>query len=282
MPRWERVDAAAGAVFDEAGDAIAALQQGFEQTGELIAFVAGEPGFRDFAEDTVHDLFREVFDAFEPGGEVSETANLFVNDGTEEEAEEGSVAKFPIGAVEEIAVIHHLGDEGDLEGISRCIGAPIGETGAEEDGLAGVGVAGPFVESEDAEEVFGIGDLLHERVGEDIVHRLGDGIAGEAGAEVPAGGDSAAGGAELDIDVGVFAEEIGGDLDDAGFGLGDVEMLEKDGGDVLVHKYATVLRIVRKFDDVVVTVGSFHEEGLSSSAHAAQRATGENGHLSLV
>jgi hypothetical protein len=58
--------------------------------------------------------------------------------------------------------------------------------------------------------------------------------------------------------------------------------LEEDGGDVLIDEDAAVLRIVREFDDVMVAVGCFHEEGLSSSAHAAQRSTGENGHLSLV
>jgi hypothetical protein len=39
-----------------------------------------------------------------------------------------------------------------------------------------------------------------------------------------------------------------------------------------------MLRIVGEFDDVIVTIGGFHEEGLGATTHAAQRSKGENGH----
>jgi len=43
-----------------------------------------------------------------------------------------------------------------------------------------------------------------------------------------------------------------------------------------------MLRIIGKFDDIMMAIGGFHEKGLGAATHAAQRSTGENGHLSLV
>lgn len=282
MPAWERIDASARAAFNELFHAPAAAQQGFQQPGKVIALVAGEPGFGDFAKDAVHNLFREVMDALNPGSEIGEPADMLIDDGTEEEAEQGRVVKLPIWPIKEIAMVHHLGDETDLQRVAGRLGAPIGEPGAEEDGLAGVRVAGPLIERQYAKEVFRVGDLLHQRIGKDVVNRLRDGIAREAGAEMPARSDFAAGGAELNINFGELAEEFRRDFDDAGFRLGDIEVGEQNGGDVLIDKDAAVLGIVGEFDDVMMAIGGFHEEGLGAATHAAQWSSGENGHLSLV
>ena len=282
LPAWERVDPSARAAFNKLFEAFPAEEQCFEQAGEFIAVVAGKPGCGDFPKDAIHNFFREIVNAFDPGCEVGESANAFVDDGAKEKSEQGGVAELPVGSIEKIAVVHHLGDEADLERIAGGLRTPVGESSAEEDGLAGIGIAGPFVEGEDAEEIFRVGDLFHESVGEDIVDGLRDGIARETGAKVPAGGDFAAGGAELYVDFGELTEEAGGDFDDAGFRLGDIEMGEENGGDTFIDEDAAMLRIVGEFDDVVVTIGGFHQEGLRAATHAAQRSTGENGHLSLV
>jgi len=50
---------------------------------------------------------------------------------------------------------------------------------AHEDGLTGVGVGGPFIEGEDAQEVAQVVDLAEERVGQVIVNRLAVGMAGK-------------------------------------------------------------------------------------------------------
>ena len=54
-------------------------------------------------------------------------------------------------------------------------------------------------------------------------------------------------------------------------------MGQQDGGDPFIYEHAAMLRIVSKFDDVMVPIGGFHEKGLGAAAHAAQRSTGENG-----
>ena len=58
--------------------------------------------------------------------------------------------------------------------------------------------------------------------------------------------------------------------------------LHRGSGGHLAAQDAPVLRIVGELDDVMVTVGRFHQEGLRAATHAAQRTAGENGHLSLV
>jgi len=229
LPAWERVNAAAGAGFDKLFEAFAATQQRFQKAGEFIPLISRKPRRGHFAERPVHDFFGEVLNSFDPGSEIGNTANVFVNDWTEEQTEEGGVAELPVGAIEEIAVIHHLSDETDLKRVAGSVRPPVGEAGTKENGLPGIRVSGPLVESQDTKEVLRVGDLLHQRIGEYVINRLRDRVTGESGAEMPAGSDFAARSPQLDIDFGEFTKELRGDFNDASFGLGDIEMGEENG-----------------------------------------------------
>ena len=276
----EGVNAGVDAGADEVGNAVTAALEGAEEVFEAVAFVAGEPGGGDLAGGLIEDLVGEVADEFEPGFEAGEGLDGAVDVVAEVEALEGGVIKLPVGTVEDVAVVDHLGDEADFEGRFR-VGEPVAEAGAEEDGLAGIGVGAPFIEDEGAEEVGAVGDFGEEGVGDEVVDGLGDGVAGEEGGEVPAGEDFAAGGAELDGDFGVVAEEGGGEFDEAGFGGGDAEIGEDAAGDPFVDEDAAMLGVLEELDDVPAAVVGFEEVGLGSAAHATEESASLEWHSAL-
>ena len=170
-------------------------------------------------------------------------------------------------------MVDHAGDKAG----ARCA-ATDADVGAVEDRLAAVGVAGPLVEDEDAAEVLEVDDGGQEGVGEEVVDGEAGGVAGVAGAEVPAGLDVDAPGAEGEVDVGIGGQELGGDLQEGGFGRGEFEVVEESGGDQLVNQDAAVLRVVAEFDDVVVPVVRSQKVGLGSSAHFSEIPDGGERH----
>jgi hypothetical protein len=116
LPSGEGVNASVDAGADEVGDAVAAALERAEEVFEAVAFVAGEPG-GDLAGGLIEDLVGEVADEFEPGFEAGEGVDGSVDVVAEVEALEG-VIKLPVGTVEDVAVVDHLGDEADFEGVS--------------------------------------------------------------------------------------------------------------------------------------------------------------------
>ena len=244
---------------------------------ELGAFVAGQPGFGDLPGCLVENFVGKVANEFEPvfeGGERLDGAVDFV---AEVEALEGGVLELPVGTVEDVAVVDHLCDETDFErGFGG--GEPVAEPGAKKDGLSGVGVGAPFVEDESAEEIGSVGDFGQERIGDEIVDGLAEGVTGEEGAEVPTGQNDPLVGAEVNGDFGVIAKETGGEFDKPGFGARDAEVLENTRRDPFVHQNAAVLGVFEKLHDVVAAVVGFDEMGLSSAAHATEKTARLDGH----
>jgi hypothetical protein len=98
---------------------------------------------------------------------------------------------------------------------------------------------------------------------------------------MPAGEDFAAGGAELNGDFGVVAEEAGGEFDEAGFRAGDAEIREDAAGDPFVDEDAAMLGVFEKLDDVRAAVVGFEEVGLGSAAHATEESASLDWHSAL-
>ena len=99
---------------DEFGDASAAALQGYEKVIEARTFVTGEPGFRDLAGGLIENLVREMANELEPRFEGVERLDGAIDFVAEVEALERGVLELPVGAVEDEAVVDHLGDEADL------------------------------------------------------------------------------------------------------------------------------------------------------------------------
>lgn len=77
--------------------------------------------------------------------------------------------------VEEITVIHHVCNEAKLSRMYGIGGRELAHAGAEEDGLAGIGVA-HFIECEHAKELVKIDNFFEQHIGDEIVHRHLSGI----------------------------------------------------------------------------------------------------------
>jgi hypothetical protein len=121
-------------------------------------------------------------------------------------------------------VVDHESDEAHFSRTKFGLREPVLELGPEEYGLASVGVAGPFVEGEDGEELAAILDLGEKGVGDEVVDGGEVGVAGVLGGEGPAGVGWSDLRAELDGDGGILFEKLGGDLDEFGLGRGDLEV----------------------------------------------------------
>ncbi len=170
-----------------------------------------------------------------------------------------------MGAVESEAVVDHAGDEAGT-GCGRAVFGAVDE-GTVEDALAAVGIGDPFVEDQNGAEVVEVGDLGKQGVGEVVVDRDAVGVAGELGAEVPAGLDGDTLRSEVEVKLGVGGEELGGDANEGGFGNGDFEVTEEDGGEQFVDEDAAVLGIVAELDDIPAAVIRFEQMGLSPASH---------------
>jgi hypothetical protein len=95
---------------------------------------------------------------------------------------------------------------------------------------------------------------------------------------VPAGLDVEALGSEGEMDVGMGAEEFGGDTKKRGLGGGDFEVVEEDGGDELVDENAAMLRVVAEFNDVPMAVVCLQQMRLGSPSHFADMPDGRERH----
>src|ERR1022692_4017657 len=72
---------------------------------------------------------------------------------------------------------------------------------------------------------------------------------------------------EGDMELRVFSEEPGGEADEGGFGNGDLEVSQENGGEQLVDQDASVLGIVAELDDVPTAVIRFEQMGLRPASH---------------
>ena len=110
----EGVNAGVDAGADEVGETVATALEGGEDIVEAGALVAGEPGGGYLAGGFIEDLVGEVADEIEPGFEAGEGVDGSVDVVAEVEALEGRVVELPVGTVEDVAVVDHLGDEADF------------------------------------------------------------------------------------------------------------------------------------------------------------------------
>ena len=157
-------------------------------------------------------------------------------------------------------------------GVSGAGGRPLAQTGAEENGLAGVGIAHPLIERQDAWEFVHVHDLVEKRVGQEIVdHHFGR-VAGVAGSKMPAGFDGQAARAKLQVDLGIGLEKLGRDVDNSGGRRRDLEVIQENGSDPFINQDAPVLGIIAEFDDVEAAVAAFEQVGLRPTAHLADQA----------
>jgi len=272
-PRREGIARGLAAFFQQGRDAFTAAEEGFEECVEAIG-VVGDPDGREAAEGLVEDCGREVADAVDPGLEIVQRFHVAVDAAAGVEAGEGGIGEVPVGAVEGEAVVDHEGDKAELARRDAGAGEPVFELGAEEDGLAAVGVGDPAVEGEDGEELVGVGELVEEGVGDEVIDGEALGVAGMAGTEVPAGLDGGATGAGLEVNFGVGGEEGGRQDDELGGRRGDLQVGENGGGQELVDEDAAVLGVILKLDDVEVAVVGFEQMGLGAAAHFADKAAG--------
>src|SRR5579864_3652163 len=130
-------------------------------------------------------------------------------------------------AFEDVAMIHHAGDEAEPQRMFTFRSAIGLQTGAKEDGLSRIRVSKPLVEYERAQELVQIDDLFEQRVGHEIVHGHFRRIAGVTGPEVPARFDALTPAAKLQIDVRILREKGLAQVYYRDIRGGDFEELEK-------------------------------------------------------
>ena len=99
-----------------------------------------------------------------------------------------------------------------------------------------------------------------------------------ARAEVPAGLDSGAARARLQMDFGVRREEFGGEPDDLMVRARDLQMGENFGRDEFIHENPAVLRVILELDDVIVAVVGFQQMRLCAASHLPDEPAGIHGH----
>ena len=140
-----------------------------------------------------------------------------------------------------------------------------------ENGLARVRIGHPLIEHVDAEELGQVDHAPQQGIRQEIVHRGPGGMPGEAGPEMPARLDGHLPGSELHTDLGVRGEKIGRHLDHGRRGGRDLQKSQEHGGDPLIDKDATMLRVIAELDDVPMAIIRFQQMGLSASPHFSNR-----------
>ena len=250
-----------------------------QELGELV-FLAVDPIGRDALPRLIDDFFGEVNDLVEPGAEIVEGADGLVDLAAVIEALDGGFGEVPVGAVESEAVVDHAGHEAGTGCGPTAFGAV--DQGTVEDALTAVGIGDPFVEDQNGAEIVEVGDLGKQGVRQVVVDRDAVGVAGELGAEVPAGLNGDAARSEVEVELGVVSEELGGDADEGGFGNGDFEVSEEDGAQQFVDEDAAVLGIVAELDDIPAAVIRFEQMGLCPASHFSHVPDSRKGHGNRV
>ena len=255
-PVGKRVNAGVDTGGDQIGYSGPAPLHGHQEVIEARTFVARKPGFGNLPGRLVEDFVGEVADEFEPGFEGGQGLDGAVDLVAEVKALERGVLKLPVGAIEDVAVVDHLRHEANFERGFRG-GQPVAESGAEEDRLPGIRVGAPFVEDEGTEEIGSVGDFGQERIGDEIVDGLAKRVAGEEGAEVPAGQNRPLIGTEMNGKLRVLAQKAGREFNQAGFRAGYAKIVQHPRRDPFVDQDTTVLRVFKKLNDVVAAVVGF-------------------------
>src|ERR1039457_5702911 len=186
-----------------------------------------------------------------------------------------------MGAVKDIAVVHHVRDKTRSREILVAARDPLLQPRAIEHRLAGVSIAGPFVEHENPQEVGKGHHLVEQEIGNEIVDGHARRISRIGRSEVPAGRDFRAARSELYVDPGVRREELAAEIDDRGGRDRDPQVAQEHSRNPLVHQDTAVLRVVPELDDVEMAILAFHEVRLRAPAQLTDQANGVDRHDSV-
>src|SRR5271165_1691437 len=217
--------------------------------------------------------------AIEPGLEVVEGFRRAVYRGAEVQALERRIAEGPMRAVENVTVIHHRRDESQALPLVSLGDRPGLQARAKKDGLACIGIADPFVEGQNTQELVAIGDLVEHKIGDEIVDDHLGGIARIARSEMPARLNGQASRPELNVHVRMACEKLRGQIDDLDRRRRDVQIAQERRRQPLVHQDAAVLRVVAEFYNVKVPVVALKQMRLGSATHFSDQADRVDGHL---
>ncbi len=168
--------------------------------------------------------FREMQDAIQPGLKVIQATHLAVHQRPEIDAVQGRIAQAPMRPLEYISLIHHLRDEALPEGVRFGGRHPLFQKRPKKNGLARVGIPGPLIEGQRAQEFPVVLHFFKQRVRQKIVHHHARRIAGKARSEVPARFDRTALAAELNVGFRIFFQKLGRDADHRGLRPGDAQV----------------------------------------------------------
>src|SRR5580704_9964610 len=103
--RWSRTT-----LFDQVRNSRAPLHQAFQQALQLV-LVTLQPSRRDALDRLIHYLFRKIPDAVEPRLEFGKATHGPVDQRAEIQALNRRLPQTPVGSVEYISIVHHLGHE---------------------------------------------------------------------------------------------------------------------------------------------------------------------------
>src|SRR5580693_1020222 len=83
---------------------------------------------------------------------------------------------------------------------------------------------------------------------------------------------------ELNMNIGIISQEIAGYVYDRDLRGRDLQVIQKDRCDPLVHQNAPVLWVVAELYDVKVAIVALDQVGLRPAAHFSDQAFGQYGH----
>ena len=214
----------------------------------------------------------------QPGLKIVQRSDALVNQRPKIEPLKGRIDEIPVRPVKHKSVVHHLGYEACTVRAGCGTGRPLAEPCAEEDTLAGIRVAHPLIEDEDAEKMAQVLDFPKESIGNEIVYGSYRWVPGKTRSKVTSGFDGEALAAELNVHLGIFTEEILGNFNDRGFGLGNLQESQKNSGDPFIDQDPAVLGVLKELDHPKAAVIRFEQVGLRSPAHFSDQPGRMNWH----
>src|SRR6266567_1685487 len=161
MRKWIRLRLAA--VREQVRQQLPPAKQLLKETFESLLLPLN-PLRRRLLVGLVDNLLRKMHNLVQPRLQVVQRPDGIVHHLPRVQTLNGRIRKIPVRTVERKPVVDHQSYESQLQRVSRFSRAPLPQPGAEEDRLAGVRVADPFVEDQAAAEVGDVVDLLQQEI----------------------------------------------------------------------------------------------------------------------
>src|SRR5579871_1147287 len=217
LPIRKWIVAGSTAGRNEFGNTLAPCEELLEEVVQRI-LVTRDPVTRNPFPGPIDDFLGKTDHLIQPRLEIVYGPHGFVDTPPRIQSLQRRFGKVPIGPVERKAVIDHAGDEAG----TGSAGPVLTHHRAIKDTLPSVGVAHPLVEYQNGSEIFQVHDLRQQGIGKIVVHSQSVWVAWIPRAEMPARLDIDSMGAERQMNVAVGGEEWLADLDQCGFGRGDL------------------------------------------------------------